>query len=92
METLVNNLFDNVKNKDVECPIYNDHPYGSEQLKRKFYVVPVKDIRSLKISFSAPDVIDQYRTSVCDYLLNKKREFVIELNENVSSLNTMSAI
>ncbi|XP_065207037.1 insulin-degrading enzyme [Planococcus citri] len=70
LENLVSNLFDDVNNKDVECPIYNDHPYGSEQLKRKFYVVPVKDIRSLKISFSAPDVIDQYRTSPEHYVSN----------------------
>lgn len=63
------NLFEDVENKHVNKVVYSDHPYGPEELKRKFYIVPVKDIRSLKISFSAPDVVDQYRTAVSSTLL-----------------------
>lgn len=63
LETIVSKLFGDVKNKQVKPVIY-EHPFGPDELKRRFYVVPVKDIRSLKISFSAPDIVHQYRTAV----------------------------
>lgn len=63
LESIVSKLFGEVKNKGVKPPVY-EHPFGPDELKRKFYVVPVKDIRSLKISFAAPDVVHQYKTAV----------------------------
>ncbi len=64
LELMVSKLFGNVKNKRVQKSVYNEHPYGPDEVKRKFYIVPVKDTRSLKISFSAPDVTVQYKTAV----------------------------
>lgn len=57
-------LFSEVKNKNAKKVIYKEHPYGPQELKRKFYVTPVRDIRSLKINFPAPDITDQYKTAV----------------------------
>ncbi|XKL64356.1 hypothetical protein PGB90_004442 [Kerria lacca] len=70
LESLVLKLFEDVKNKHVKKIIYEDHPYGLEELKRKIYLVPIQDIRSLKISFSAPDVTDQYKTAPDHYVSN----------------------
>ncbi|KAK7590251.1 hypothetical protein V9T40_001864 [Parthenolecanium corni] len=67
LETIVSKLFGDVKNKQVKPVIY-EHPFGPDELKRRFYVVPVKDIRSLKISFSAPDIVHQYRTAPEHYI------------------------
>lgn len=61
---MVTEYFDDVENKHVKKVVYKDHPYGPEELKRKFYIVPVKDIRSMNVSFPAPDVVDQYKTAV----------------------------
>ena len=57
-------LFSSVKNKEVEAPVWPDHPMGPEQLKVKGFIVPVKDLRNLNITFPIPDLHEYYRAGV----------------------------
>lgn len=58
-------LFDEVENKNVVAPTWNDHPYGPEQLCTKGVIVPVKDLRNLNLTFPIPDLQEFYKTGVC---------------------------
>lgn len=64
---MVNDLFGRVKNNHISRVVYDDHPYGPEELKRKCYMVPIKDTRSLTINFAAPDIVRQYKTAVSEH-------------------------
>ena len=61
---MVVDLFAEVKNKNVESPEWKEHPFGEDQLQMKGFVVPVKDIRNLNITFSVPDMRKHYETQV----------------------------
>lgn len=64
LEELVISLFGSIKKKDVDIPVWNDPIYKEEQLATKTVVVPVKDIRSLYISFLTPDQTKYYKSMV----------------------------
>lgn len=58
-------LFNTVENKEVVAPTWNEHPYGPKQLGNKGIVVPIKDVRSLNITFPIPDLQEYYKSGVC---------------------------
>lgn len=64
LEEMVLQLFDNVQDKKVVAPEWNEHPYGPEQLRTKGLVVPVKDLRNLNITFPIPDLQEYYKSGV----------------------------
>ena len=57
-------LFGDVENKNVEAPEWKVHPFGPDQLKVKGYVIPIKDIRNLNITFPMPDMRQHYESQV----------------------------
>lgn len=57
-------LFAGVKNKDVEAPVWTEHPYGPDQLQVKGFIVPIKDLRNLNINFPIPDLQEYYKSGV----------------------------
>ncbi|GIY21913.1 insulin-degrading enzyme [Caerostris extrusa] len=61
-------LFSKVANKNVEYPEWKEHPFDSDHLKLEGYVVPVKDIRTLNVSFPIPDLRQEYRSNPDSYL------------------------
>ncbi|CAL1267103.1 unnamed protein product [Larinioides sclopetarius] len=61
-------LFSKVTNKNVEIPEWKEHPFDSEHLKLEGYVVPVKDVRTLNVSFPIPDLRHEYRCNPGSYL------------------------
>ncbi|KAK3095847.1 hypothetical protein FSP39_019946 [Pinctada imbricata] len=61
-------LFSGVENKVVTVPEWKQHPIGPEQSKKIFYAAPVKDIRSLSISWSIPDLHPYYTSNPGHYL------------------------
>lgn len=65
-------MFKDVKNKNVRTPEWPTHPYGKDQLKTKGYITPVKDVRSLLVSFPIPDLQDQHKSGVIivDFLIS----------------------
>lgn len=61
---MVIELFDGVKNKDVEASRWEEPPFRNEQLGTCSYIVPIKDVRNLNIVFPAPDMTEHYKSSV----------------------------
>jgi secreted Zn-dependent insulinase-like peptidase len=57
-------LFSDVKNKDVTAPTWTEHPFGPQQLQMKGFIVPVKDLRNLNITFPIPDLHEYYKAGV----------------------------
>jgi insulysin len=55
-------------NKNVTIPEYHDHPYTSEKSKTVTYIVPIKDLRYLNITFPIPDLDPFYKSSPGHYL------------------------
>ncbi|XP_067129485.1 insulin-degrading enzyme [Centruroides vittatus] len=68
LSDMVISLFADAQNKSVDVPKWDEHPFGPEQLKTRGYVVPVKDIRNLNITFPIPDLQPYYRTNPGHYL------------------------
>lgn len=64
LETMAVALFSGVKNKNVTAPIWIEHPFGPEQLQMKGYIVPVKNLRNLNITFPIPDLQEYYNSGV----------------------------
>ncbi|CAI9736365.1 insulin-degrading enzyme-like [Octopus vulgaris] len=61
-------LFDKVVNKNVEIPVWNEHPCGCEQVKTRVITVPVKDLRNLAIVWPIPDIQAYYKSNPGFYL------------------------
>lgn len=57
-------MFCNVRNKNVEAPRWPEHPYGPDQVQVKGYIVPIKDLRNLNITFPMPDLHEHYKSGV----------------------------
>ncbi|XP_041476883.1 insulin-degrading enzyme-like isoform X1 [Lytechinus variegatus] len=68
LSEIVLQLFSNVENKNVRISEWLEHPYGKDQLKVKFEVVPVKDLRQLNVSFPIPDLQEHYKSKPAHYL------------------------
>jgi secreted Zn-dependent insulinase-like peptidase len=57
-----------VENKNVSVTKYETHPYTTENSKSITYIVPIKDLRFLYITFPIPDLDPFYKSSPGDYL------------------------
>ncbi|KAF4527050.1 hypothetical protein B566_EDAN001599 [Ephemera danica] len=68
LQSMAEELFSGVCNKQVVAPEWPDHPFGPEQLRLRGLVVPVKDLRSLNLTFPIPDLRKQYKTAPERYL------------------------
>ncbi|XP_026333644.1 insulin-degrading enzyme, partial [Hyposmocoma kahamanoa] len=68
LEVMVANLFTAVEDKSVIAPSWPDHPYPPELRRKRFYYLPVKDLRSLTIDFPIPDTRNQYKSGPGHYL------------------------
>lgn len=64
LEKLCVGLFSGVENKNAKSPEWKEHPFGPAQLQTKGYVVPIKDVRNLNITFPLPDLRDYYESQV----------------------------
>jgi insulysin len=53
---------------NVAVPEYKDHPYTPENSKKVTYIVPIKDLRYLYITFPIPDLDPFYKSSPGQYL------------------------
>ncbi|KAJ9600258.1 hypothetical protein L9F63_009434, partial [Diploptera punctata] len=70
LEELVVELFSDVKNKNVTAPKWTEHPFGPEQLQMKGFIVPVKDLRNLNITFPIPDLHEYYKSGLSNFLFS----------------------
>lgn len=56
--------FSEIENKNVNVPEWPRHPYADEQYGQKLKIVPIKDSRSLTISFTTDDLTQFYKSGV----------------------------
>lgn len=68
LEEMAVKMFCNVRNKNVEAPRWPEHPYGPDQVQVKGYIVPIKDLRNLNITFPMPDLHEHYKSGPGHYL------------------------
>lgn len=68
LEDMVVQLFSAIENKNVTSPRWKDLPFTKEQLATKTMVVPVKDSRSLTITFQTEDLERHYRAGPEHYV------------------------
>ncbi|CAL4184856.1 unnamed protein product [Meganyctiphanes norvegica] len=68
LQDMVISLFSIIKNKNVNIPIWSDHPFGSEQCGHVSYVVPIKNIHWLTLTFPIPDMHQYYKSDPCHYI------------------------
>lgn len=64
LEEMVVSKFAGIKNKDVVAPRWDDPPYLSDQHASKTYIIPVKDKRSLTLTFPTQDLDKYYKSGV----------------------------
>ncbi|XP_065350637.1 insulin-degrading enzyme-like [Cloeon dipterum] len=62
------NLFGTIVNKKVALPKWPGNPFGPEQLKKKILAVPIKNWRSLSVTFPIPDMKQHYKAGPNRYL------------------------
>ncbi|XP_026833292.1 insulin-degrading enzyme isoform X2 [Drosophila erecta] len=68
LEVMVLDKFSEIENKNVEVPDWPRHPYAEERYGQKVKIVPIKDIRSLTISFTTDDLTQFYKSGPDNYL------------------------
>ncbi|XP_017844031.1 insulin-degrading enzyme isoform X2 [Drosophila busckii] len=68
LEEMVIEKFSEIENKNVEVPTWPRHPYAEDQYAQKVKIVPIKDLRSLTISFTTDDLTQYYKSGPDNYL------------------------
>ncbi|RCH79537.1 Insulinase (Peptidase M16), partial [Rhizopus stolonifer] len=60
--------FQNVRNKNINPPSFSGHPLTKNELMKQIFVKPVKDVRSLEMTFPFPDQRPLYAVQPGRYL------------------------
>lgn len=68
LETIVVRMFSDIENKNITSPTWNQLPFSEEHLATKTMVVPVKDTRSLTITFQTEDLEKHYKSGPDHYV------------------------
>lgn len=68
LETNIVELFSKIENKNKVKQKWEEMPYLRDQLATKISVVPVKDTRSLTVSFQSKDLEQYYKSSPDHYI------------------------
>lgn len=53
-----------IENKNIEMPIWSDKVFIDEHMMTKTYVVPIKDSRTMTLSFPTSDLMNYYKSCV----------------------------
>lgn len=68
LEQMVANMFSEVRNKEVELPVWEKPPFDEEHFQNKWYIVPIKDLRNLTMIFPIPDLQQYYKSAPAHYI------------------------
>lgn len=60
--------FSAIENKNMEKKVWKESPYGPEQLGTKIELVPVKDMKTLKLSWPIPDTELEYKSQPAHFI------------------------
>lgn len=72
LEEMVVPKFSQIVNKNISRQLWQNEPYSKEQYGTKVYIVPVKDIRALTLSFTIDDLSKHYKSNVGFFFENCK--------------------
>ena len=61
LQSWVEEKFHPIENKSLQYPKFPAEPYGPEQLGHFVEVVPVKDMKSVLLSFPMPPTLEHFR-------------------------------
>lgn len=64
LEAMIISRFSEIVNKNVESPRWEEHPFLPEHYAAKVYIVPIKDSRTLTITFPTGDLDKYYKAGV----------------------------
>lgn len=53
-----------IDNKAIEIPSWSDQVFTSDQMMTKTYIVPLRDVRTMTLTFQTPDLFPYHRSSV----------------------------
>lgn len=68
LEAMVLDKFSGIVNKNVRYPVWTEsHPFGKDQLGKRLTVIPIRDSRSLTISFPTGNLDQFYKSAVSDF-------------------------
>ncbi|XP_063988848.1 insulin-degrading enzyme isoform X2 [Diachasmimorpha longicaudata] len=68
LERIVVKMFVEVDNNEVDAPEWPEHPFNENHFQHKWYMVPVKDMRTLKMIFPLPELRDHYKSAPANYV------------------------
>ncbi|XP_014470958.1 PREDICTED: insulin-degrading enzyme isoform X1 [Dinoponera quadriceps] len=68
LEQMVVNLFSQVRNKEIDVPVWREHPFNDEHFRTKWHIVPIKDRRNLHVTFPIPDLHQHYQAAPSYYV------------------------
>ncbi|XP_011312074.1 insulin-degrading enzyme, partial [Fopius arisanus] len=68
LEKMVVKMFAEVQNKEVDAPEWPDHPFNENHYEHKWFIVPVKDVRTLKMIFPLPELREHYKSAPAHYV------------------------
>ena len=72
LERLVRTYFSPIENKDIRPPVFPGRPYGTEQLAKRVSVVPVKEMRSVELTFPMREIETLYMQKPARYISHRK--------------------
>lgn len=58
-----------IDNKEIEAPLWSDQVYTRDQMMTKTYIVPLRDVRTMTLTFPTPDLLPYYKSSVSELLI-----------------------
>jgi len=68
LQELVEERFSDVSDKSVEVPQWEEPPFSPEECGSMTWILPVKDIRNLNLTWGIPDLATHYRSCPGSYL------------------------
>ncbi|XP_041370738.1 insulin-degrading enzyme-like [Gigantopelta aegis] len=68
LASLVVPLFVKIEDKQLAVQVWNEHPYGPQQLKTWVYMVPVKTRHMIHLNWPIPDWRGHYKTKPSDFV------------------------
>ena len=92
LEKMVVEMFADVMDKNVEAPKWPEHPFKEEHFQCKWYIVPIKDIRNLNITFPIPDVQEYFRSAVSIFVSEMIEDFFYHIEKLMYGLFSASAL
>ncbi|RWS10769.1 Insulin-degrading enzyme-like protein [Dinothrombium tinctorium] len=86
LKEIIVSMFKNIENLNITVPVWNENPFGVNQLKKEIHVVPIRDIKYLKPAFYVSHLLGHESAgSLLSYL--KMQELCTALSSEVEYMS-----